>query len=433
MDWKKWKSLRLQENLEETIKTRGLSYSQMKEELDKLRDSTFIFFDTETMGFNPEFDQITQIGFDSVSYQDGKEGEKEENNIRIKLTDQSKERLQDGSPENLRWKESNAAQAERVRKDPKLTDAQRKNNLKFVTDPYKVLRFTHIADKNNNLVNEGDIPEKQALEEFYNFVMDHQNVILVAHNSKFDIKMVNVRFEKYGMPKLEPGENIKEILDTLAVSREQHLPALQDLADYFKKQRSSIEGLENIDQMFASGKEKADQELAAREVDFHPEANIEDLSNQTMLAIQEMPEDEREKVLKVVLLNTLISSAENTYQSGRSTLSHLANSFKISAEGAHDAIADVRMLIKIYNNMYAVLDMAVEYLGEGAEALTDIQKKAMRLKEEMEPYQRIVTAKHPAAKARLTKGGKVKDKSTPYKVKLSLKRGKSAPPGFGGA
>jgi hypothetical protein len=77
--------------------------------------------------------------------------------------------------------------------------------------------------------------------------------------------------------------------------------------------------------------------------------------------------------------------------------------------------------------------MAINYLGEGADSLTDIQKKAMKLKEEMEPYQRIVTAKHPAAKARLTKGGKVKDKSTPYKVKLSLKRGKSAPPGFGGA
>lgn len=433
MDWKKWKSLRLQENIEENVQTRGLSYSQMKAELDNLRDSTFIYFDTETMGFDPEFDQITQIGFDSVSYQDGKEGEKEENNIRIRLTDQSRERLQDGSPENIRWKQSNAAKAERVRNDPRLSDAKRENDLEFLTDPYKVLRFTHIADKNNNLVKEGDIPEKQALEEFYDFVMDHENPILVAHNSDFDIKMVNVRFEKYGIPKLEPGVNIREILDTLAVSREQHLPALQDLIIHFTNERKAISGLENIDQMFASGKEKADQELASRGIDFHPKANIEDLSNQTKLAIYEMPEEVREKVLKVVTLNTLISSAKNTYDTGRSTLSHLANSLKINAEGAHDAIADVRMLIKIYNSMYDVLDMAVKYLGEGAEALTDIQKKAMRLKEQMEPYQRMVTAKHSAAKKRLTTGGRVRDKSTPYKIKLSIKRGKSAPPSFGGA
>ena len=89
MDWKKWKSFKLQENLDEEIQTSGLSYSQMKQELDNLRDSTFIFFDTETMGFNPKYDQITQIGFSSISFQDGKEGEREENNIYIELTPQS--------------------------------------------------------------------------------------------------------------------------------------------------------------------------------------------------------------------------------------------------------------------------------------------------------------------------------------------------------
>jgi hypothetical protein len=51
---------------------------------------------------------------------------------------------------------------------------------------------------------------------------------------------------------------------------------------------------------------------------------------------------------------------------------------------------------------------------------------------EMEPYQKKMHAKHPRWKARLTRGGEVKDESTPYKHKLSLKRGKSAPPGAGG-
>jgi len=46
----------------------------------------------------------------------------------------------------------------------------------------------------------------------------------------------------------------------------------------------------------------------------------------------------------------------------------------------------------------------------------------------MEPYQRMVTQKHPSAKKRLTGHGKNKDKSSPYKIKLSYRRGKSAPP-----
>jgi hypothetical protein len=49
--------------------------------------------------------------------------------------------------------------------------------------------------------------------------------------------------------------------------------------------------------------------------------------------------------------------------------------------------------------------------------------------QELEPYQQTVTAKHPAAKERLLGGGTVKDSSTPYKIKISFKRGKSAPPG----
>ena len=75
--------------------------------------------------------------------------------------------------------------------------------------------------------------------------------------------------------------------------------------------------------------------------------------------------------------------------------------------------------------------MAAIYQEEGIEGVVEL-KKEFSLISEMEVYQQIVTAKHPAAKKRLTTGGKVKDKSTPYKIKLSLKRGKSAPPGFGG-
>lgn len=48
--------------------------------------------------------------------------------------------------------------------------------------------------------------------------------------------------------------------------------------------------------------------------------------------------------------------------------------------------------------------------------------------QEIEPYQKTVTAKHPKAKKRLLGFGRVRDSSTPYRVKISFKRGKSAPP-----
>ena len=428
MDWKKWKSLKLQESIEENVQTRGLSYSQMKAELDRLRDSTFIFFDTETMGFDPKFDQITQIGFGSISYQDGKEGDREEVNIYIEPTQQTWERLENGTPENLRWKQSQRPSVEKVERDPNLSDDQKEEKIKDLLDPYWVLRFTGRADEDNQLKSVDSMEERRALQEFVTFVNDHSNVILVAHNSNFDMKMVNGRLEKYGMEKLEPGVNIREILDTLAVSRDQYLPALLDLKNKFVSERNSIEGLEDIDSLFAASQQRSKEELAASGLDFHPEANVNDLSTRTMLAINKAPDEIREKMLRVVILNTLINSIDNTYQQGRSVLGILANSFKIAADGAHDAIYDVRMTIKVYNNMYRVIEMAINYLGEGADSLTDIQKKAMRLKEEIEPYQRMVTAKHPAAKKRLLSHGAVKDKSTPYKIKVSLKRGKSAPP-----
>ena len=321
---------------------------------------------------------------------------------------------------------------EKVERDSRLSDEQKESKIKDLLDPYWVLRFTGRVDDSNEFKNVDSMQEQKALEEFVTFIKDNNNPILVAHNSSFDMKMVNGRLEKYGMEKLEPGVNIKEILDTLAVSREQHLPALLDLKEKFVSERNSIEGLEDIDNMFAAAQQRSADELAVADLNFHPEANVNDLSNKTLLAINNAPEEIREKMLRVVILNTLISSLDNTYQKGRSVLGTLANSFKIAADGAHDAIYDVRMTIKVYNSMYKVIEMAINYLGEGADSLTDIQKKAMKLKEEMEPYQKIVTAKHPAAKKRLTTGGKVKDKSTPYKIKLSLKRGKSAPPGFGG-
>jgi hypothetical protein len=63
--------------------------------------------------------------------------------------------------------------------------------------------------------------------------------------------------------------------------------------------------------------------------------------------------------------------------------------------------------------------------------LDEVIREVFELFTEMEPYQKKMHAKHPRWKARLTRGGEVKDESTPYKKKLNLKREKSAPPDTG--
>lgn len=65
--------------------------------------------------------------------------------------------------------------------------------------------------------------------------------------------------------------------------------------------------------------------------------------------------------------------------------------------------------------------------------LEEVIREVFELFTEMEPYQKEMHKNHPRWKKRLTQGGVVKDKSTPYKKEISLKRGKSAPAGFGGS
>ena len=53
--------------------------------------------------------------------------------------------------------------------------------------------------------------------------------------------------------------------------------------------------------------------------------------------------------------------------------------------------------------------------------------------EEVEEYQKKIQQKHPEMKNRLLNSAKPNKNSGPYRLKVSSKRSKSAPPGFGGA
>lgn len=75
----------------------------------------------------------------------------------------------------------------------------------------------------------------------------------------------------------------------------------------------------------------------------------------------------------------------------------------------------------------------------GQNNLSEAQKvqiqinKARELVQEIEPYQKEMRRKHPTWKKRLIGMGGNKYKGGPYKLKVSMKRSKSAPPGAGGS
>ena len=63
--------------------------------------------------------------------------------------------------------------------------------------------------------------------------------------------------------------------------------------------------------------------------------------------------------------------------------------------------------------------------------LLDLTEKLIKMKEQNEPYQRKVRAKHKKMKIRLIGKGGGKHVAGPYTEKPSYERSKLAPPGYG--
>lgn len=410
-----------QNYLNEEFDFNDKSYQQILSELSILENCTFIFFDTETMGFLPENDQITQIAASAIDFENGEVKERSAMNIMADLTEQSRNRLVSGTEENLRWIAQQQKMLSNSRKE--ITDQEKTNML----DPYFVLRLTSIANEENKIVKKGEMSEKDMLEKFLDFIKQDADTILVAHNLPFDMKMINGRNAIYGLEEVKEGVNIKDALDTLKLSRMHFLPALQDLIAHFKKELENqqqelpdiIKSLSVIDKLEAN-------EISQQETD------LTKISKDIIASINQLPEEQREAAKNILILRTLLQSARNTLQNSSSRLGDLSKSLKITADGWHDAFADIKMLMSIYQSMKKVLQMAILYLKEQSQSLTAVQQLAMSNKRKLEEdYQSKIVKKHPKGKSRLISKGPQKQGGSPYKLKVSTKRSKSAPAGFG--
>ena len=167
-------------------------------------DHKLILFDLETLGLNPAFDyeQITEI---SAWVVNGNNFDIEKKiNYKIELNESAKTLLNDSlSLERENWIERQS----------------KRRNSNF-NDPNEILEMTHYND-----LKLSEVKESFAINKFIDLVNEYENVILVAHNAKFDVRFMTVRSSKY-----DHRLPLTQTLDTLKLARYFFAPLIQKLS-----------------------------------------------------------------------------------------------------------------------------------------------------------------------------------------------------------
>lgn len=169
-------------------------------------NSTFIFFDTETTGLkrvvkkDGSINQLTQISAIATKLNRFlKFKEISRFNVNIKLNDEVKKIMQN---------EPDAPD-----------DSNPEEYKKWLMNTRKgILRYNHYDLVNSESYEE----ERKALEQFDEYLKQHDNVILLAHNAPFDLEWIQFH-ELF-------RENANEIIDTKEFFNNIFFPTLKDLA-----------------------------------------------------------------------------------------------------------------------------------------------------------------------------------------------------------
>lgn len=184
-------------------KTVGMSIDEVLELIENYGNNTWVFFDTETTGFHPDNDQITEIAAIAVTPNGWQEKAEIVSTFheKIRLNDDVRARMSDpDSVERQEW------------------DARQKGVYKPLKDPADVLRMTQYGTHDKKYID-----EQEALNKFEQWIESQNNPMLIAQNATFDMKFVNVRKE---MPlKRYP------VLDTVPLLQYHVVPVLRTIRD----------------------------------------------------------------------------------------------------------------------------------------------------------------------------------------------------------
>jgi DNA polymerase III alpha subunit (gram-positive type) len=185
----------------------GYSTKELLDQFLEFEGKTLIFFDTETTGLEPNvvYVQLTQISALAV---DGSTmepiGDFDE---KVKIIPAVDRLMNDpNSWEAKKFAQSNERHRIKYKKD--------------ITHPEELLKMTQYYSG-----EPARYDEKQALLDFEKFVGKFNNVVLIAHNATFDMKTIQTRRGKYGLPRMKTYP----VLDTLKISRYFFVPTLLSL------------------------------------------------------------------------------------------------------------------------------------------------------------------------------------------------------------
>ena len=444
MDWIKWKQIRREakENYDvnKVISFAKNEINKSKETLDKVMfDKKFVLFDLETSGLKERYpqnrskgrqqEQILQVAALACYFtkEDGivKIVPEDTLDITVDLQDNVKARLDTDSVEYRRYllhkvnvflnditykKENGPVQVDTLNDIKNLPDDLRSAAGKFIKghkSTKEILDMTGYKEEN------ATASEKEALKSFLAFLEKYSERVLSGHNIRnFDLRFIKQRAAEYDIP--QQITNIDSVLDTLDVARNAFQPALDALADKF---RTAVTNINNQLQV----------KITTQYLESQEKSIMSNIITKIDAELEKHPDEEKELAKVGIIFALLLDKVSQVIQeltnpkTGRRTSSQgpLAKLFKIDSAGWHNALADIEMLSEIFRDLYLFLEFALRYTGNTLPESVIL---------EMEPYQRMVTQKHPKSKRRLTGGGKNRDKSSPYKIKLSYKRGKSAPP-----
>lgn len=191
----------------------GMSINDALSFFDQYQSNTWIFFDTETLGFNPRVNQLTEIAAIAAN-PDGWSGNARvigQFNEKIKLNEESVERIQrhkDMSPE------------------------ERAGRGRNMTAP-DVLSMTRYGESGREYLDEQD-----AIDQFHEFVDSFPNPVIVAQNASFDMEFISVRsstqMKKY------------PVIDTMRVMQLFLIPLLRTLSTEPHNDVESAEFLEKL-------------------------------------------------------------------------------------------------------------------------------------------------------------------------------------------
>lgn len=173
----------------------GKSIPEFLSWLESKSDKHWIFLDTETSGLksDPYETQLTQVACIVTKYDPISNSFKELStyNKKIKLTQ--------GTLDTM--------------KDPK-------SRIK------KVLSFNHYGDKGTQYQDEGNV-----LGEFFEFLEEFDNPILVIQNASFDMRYLNTRSQT---------QFKNEVIDTKQILQLFYIPALQKLSETDNEYKNMI-------------------------------------------------------------------------------------------------------------------------------------------------------------------------------------------------